>query len=192
LQQIAETQSAAAPSRSRLALLAFLVFVAIALVLAWLLNDLRLQLRETAETVNAKLPSILEKTETSAQALAELSEDVRQLRDLAGATGPRDATLAAYADAILDKLEAADATIGTKGRLSGNLSEPLPSKEWVAAARKEAVWLTFRAKSKDELLTRLSANKFGTEWHIQVAGAEPVPLRQWIGSQPELQPTTGQ
>jgi len=189
LQQIAEAQSAAAPSRSRLALLAFLVFVVIALVLAWLLNDLRLQLRETAETVNAKL---LEKTETSAQALAELSEDVRQLRDLAGATGPRDATLAAYADAILDKLEAADATIGTKGRLSGNLSEPLPSKEWVAAARKEAVWLTFRAKSKDELLTRLSANKFGSEWHVEVAGAEPVPLRQWITSQPDLQPTTGQ
>lgn len=180
------------PTHSRLPLLAFVVFVVIAGVLGWLLNDLRLQLHETAETVNAKLPSILEKTETSARALAELSEDVRQLRDLAGAAGPRDASLAAYADAILDKLEATDATIGTKGRLSGNLSDVLPSKEWVAAARKEAVWLTFRAKSKDELLTRLSATKFGSEWHIQPEGAESVPLRQWITSQPELQPTIGQ
>ena len=182
-----ESQPPSAPARpgSRLA---FLVFVIIALVLGWLLNDLRLQLRETAETVNAKLPSILEKTEKSAEALAELSEDVRQLRDLAGAAGPRDASLAAYADQILDRIEATDAKIGTKGRLSGDLADAIPAKEWVTGARKEALWLTFRAKSKDELLTRLSANKFGTEWHIQPAGQEPVLLRQWIESQPELQP----
>ena len=183
---MADPETASAPKPSRLALLAFLVFVAIALVLGWLINDLRLQLRATAETVNAKLPSILEKTEKSAEALAELSEDVRQLRDLAGATGPRDTTLAAYADAILDRLEATDAKIGTKSRISGNLGDALPAKEWVAAARKEALWLTFRAKSKEELLTRLTANKFGSEWHIEPAGGPAQPLRQWIESQPDL------
>jgi len=164
--------------------------VLIAIALGWLINDLRLQLRETAQTVNAKLPSILEKTEKSAEALADLSEDVRQLRDLAGASGPRDNSLVAYADAILDRIEAADAKIGTKARLSNDLSDPITAKEWVTAARKEAVWLTFRAKSKEELLARLTANKFGTEWQIAMTGASPQPLRKWIESQPELKPAT--
>jgi hypothetical protein len=148
----------------------------------------RLQLRHTSATINEKLPSILEKTERSAAALAELSEDVGQLRDLAGATGPRDATLAAYADSILDRIEASDLLIGTRSKLSGKLDDPQAAKEWTAAARKEALWLTFRAKSKVELLKRLTETKFGSEWHVQRSGGDVnvTPLREWIEAQPDL------
>jgi hypothetical protein len=172
---------------------AYVVALLVALLLAWLINDVRLQLRQTSATVNEKLPSILEKTERSATALAELSDDVRQLRDLAGATGPRDATLATYADSILDHLETSGLLVGTKAKLSDKLLDAQPAIEWTAAARKEALWLTFRAKSKQELLERLTKTKFGSEWYVQgqSADAKIQPLRQWIESHPDLRlPTT--
>ena len=188
------TERSAEPARAQHGVrsLAYGIALPLALLFAWLVNDLRVQLRRTSATVNEKLPSILEKTERSATALAELSEDVRQLRDLAGATGPRDATLAAYADAILDRLETSGLTIGTRGMISGRLDDPQPAAEWVAAARKEALWLTFRAKSRGELLDRLTQTKFGTAWHAQPPGpdAKPQPLRSWIEGHPELRATT--
>ena len=176
------------PPRQGLRTLAYIVALLVALLFAWLINDVRLQLRHTSATINEKLPSILEKTERSATALAELSADVSQLRDLAGATGPRDATLAAYADAILDRLETSDLRIGTRAKLSGKLDDPQPAKEWSAAARKEALWLTFRAKSKPELLERLTETKFGSEWHVQPTSGDMkvVTLREWIEAQPDL------
>ena len=190
---MAESQKVARPPQG-LRTLAYALGLFVALLFAWLINDLRLQLRQTSATVNEKLPSILEKTERSATALVELSEDVRQLRDLAGATGPRDATLAAYADAILDRLEGAELLVGTRGRLTGRLDDAQPAKEWVAAARKEALWLTFRAKSKAELLDRLTKTKFGSDWHVQPPGAAtaPQPLREWIEAQPEIGAAAGQ
>ncbi len=56
----------------------------------------------------------------------------------------------------------------------------LPAKEWVTGARKEAVLLTLRSKSKHELLDRLTENKFGSDWKIKIADAEPLPLRDWL------------
>lgn len=147
-----------------------------------LLNDLRVQMKRASVTVNDKLPRILEKTESSAETLAALSADVKQLRDLAGLPqGPRDATLAAYADRVLDAVEASGGTVGLKPLVGGGgrLKDPQPATEWVASARKEAVWLTFRADSRDELLGRLCRNKFGSDWMIQVGGAEPVTLASW-------------
>ena len=174
--------------RQGLRTLAYVVALLVALLFAWLINDVRLQLRHTSATINEKLPSILEKTERSATALAELSADVSQLRDLAGATGPRDATLAAYADAILDRLEQSNLQIGTRAKLSGKLDDAQPAKEWTAAARKEALWLTFRAKSRTELLKRLTETKFGSEWHVQPTSGDikMSTLREWIEAQPDL------
>jgi hypothetical protein len=162
-------------------------------VFGWMVNDLRLQAKRATATVNENLPEILEKSRTSAQTLAVLSEDIRQLRDLAGASnGPaRDRTLVAYADAILDAVESSGGSIGTKGLLSGDkLKDPQPAIEWATAARKEAVWLTFRAASRDELLQRLTQTKFGSEWIIQLPDAQPVPLRQWIERNVALPATT--
>ena len=149
--------------------------------LLMLLNDLRGEFRRTSQTVNEKLPEILDKTRKTADALAEVSADVRQLRDLAGiGSAPRDRTLAAYADAVLDSIEASGGTVGTKAMLGAELKNVITAREWSVAARKEALWLTFRAKSQSELLERLCETKFGSAWHIQLPDAQPVSLSEWI------------
>lgn len=151
-------------------------------VLIFLLNDLRRQFHRTGDTVNEHLPEILEKTRASTETLARLSEDIRQLRDLAGATNARDATLAKYADELLDRIEAAgDARIGVEAIIGSSLKDARPAREWTAEARKEAVYLAFAAASRDELLERLTKNKFGRDWLIQESqAAAPVKLSDWL------------
>ena len=151
----------------------------------FLLNDVRLQLKSSTATINDKLPRILDKTERTAETMAALSADVRDLRELAGLPqgGGRDATLARYADRVLDAVAATGGQVGTMPLIGKGLKSPQPAAEWVAGARKEALWLTFRANSRDELLARLSETKFGSAWHIQVPGAAvPVPLKDWIAA----------
>ena len=161
--------------------LTFGVAVIAIVLFALLLNDLRLEFKRTAVAVNENLPEILDKTRKSADTLAELSEDIKQLRDLAGATGPRDRSLVAYADAVLDAVEKSGGTIGLKSRIGREaLRDTQPAMEWVTAARKEALWLTFNAKSKEELLTRLCETKFGSEWHIELPNQEPLALKDWL------------
>lgn len=158
---------------------------------AWMVNDLRVQAKRATVTINEKLPEILDKTRKSTETLAVLSEDIRQLRDLAGASDVRDRSLVGYADAVLDAVEASGGSIGTKGLLGGNtLKDPQPAAEWAASARKEAVWLTFRAHSREDLLTRLTQTKFGSDWHIQSGTSAPVLLREWIEQNVELPNTS--
>ena len=176
-------------------------------VLIWLVNDVRLEIRrssavvhttgqtineqlptivdktrKTTDTVAQSLPEILEKTRTSTETLAELAEDIRQLKELAGvANTTRDKNLVAYAASVLDAIETSGGNIGLKKALGGSgLKSTLPAKEWVVAARKEALVLTLLAKSKHELLTRLAVNKFGSPWYIQLAGQEPMTLQDWL------------
>jgi hypothetical protein len=160
-----------------------LAVVAVGAVLL-LLNDLRRQMKAAAVTVNDKLPRILEKTEASAETLATLSGDIREIRDLAGLPqgSTHDRTLVRYADRVLDLVEESGGVIGTRPLIGGEekLKNPQPAAEWVRAARKEALWQTLRAKSHAELLERLGENKFGSAWHIQMAGGKPAPLAEWV------------
>jgi hypothetical protein len=176
-------------------------------VLAWLVNDVRLHIRQssqvvhaTGQTVNEHLPTIVDRTRRttdtvaehlpeivakarqSTETLAELAEDIRQLKELAGVSNTtRDKNLVAYADSVLDCIEASGGTIGLKKTFGGSgLRNTLPVKEWVVAARKEALFLTVVAKSKKELVTRLADSKFGSPWQIQVGGQEPVTLLDWL------------
>jgi hypothetical protein len=170
-----------------------LAAVAVAAVLV-LLYDLRSQMKAASATVNEKLPRILEKTEQSAETLATLSNDIREIRDLAGLPQTEhDKTLVRYADSVMDAVQASGGRIGTKPLLGGGdkLKDPVPVAEWVAGARKEALWQTLRAKSQRELLDRLCETKFGSAWHIQFGDAEPVPLREWVVGKlpPAEQPT---
>jgi len=161
-----------------------IVFLA---ALTWMINDLRLEVRRSAQTVqsvgqtvNEHLPEIVEKTRTTAETLAELAEDIRQLKELAGMSHtPRDQNLVAYANGVLNAIESSGGTIGLR-KSGGGLRNPLPAKEWAVGARKEALFLTVVAKSKKELLTRLAKNKFGSSWHIQVGDKEPMPLLEWL------------
>ncbi len=151
--------------------------------LGWVINDLRIELKQTSQTVNEHLGEILLNVKKSTETLAILSEDIKQLRDLAGvASGtPRDRTLVAYADSILDFIESTDAQIGLEKKIIGSgLKSLMPAQEWVVDARKEALWLTFRAKSRNELLERLCKNKFGSSWFIEFEAKEPLPLLDWL------------
>jgi hypothetical protein len=149
----------------------------------FLLNDLRVSFRRTGETVNRHLPEILEKTQTSTDTLAQLSQDIRELRDLSGATGSRDKSLVRYADELLDRIEAINAIIGTPAMIGGGLASTMPAAQWTADARKEALYLTFAAKSREELLERLTRDKFRRDWMIQFpGGGAPIKLIDWVSS----------
>jgi len=173
---------------------------------AWILNDVRRVVQEsrqivhtTGQTVNEHLPTIVDKTRkatdvlaenlpeivqktrTSTETLAELVEDIRQLKELAGVSNvARDKSLVSYADSVLDFLQASGGTIGVTKTFSSGLKSTLPAKEWVVAARKEAVFLSAVTTSKSEMLRRLSQTKFGFEWYIQVGAEPPAPLETWL------------
>ena len=161
-------------------------------VLTWLVNDMRLQIRRsgetvhtTAETINENLPhlpEIVEKVRTTTDTLAELAADIRQLKELAGVTSSaRDQNLVSYANSVVSAIENSGGTIGLKKKLGGSgLKNEVPAKEWAAGARKEALLLTVLARSKKELLTRLAKNKFGSSWYIQIGNSEPVELLEWL------------
>lgn len=172
----------------------------------WMINDVRLEVRRstqvlhttgqtvneqlptvvdkvrsTADVISEKLPEIVERIGKSTETLAELSEDIRQLKELAGVSNAaRDKTLVAYADSVLDMIDSANGTIGLKKTFGSGLKSTLPVKEWVVAARKEALYLTVVSKSKKELVTRLAENKFGSSWYILLEGKEPVALFDWL------------
>lgn len=183
------------------------VAVIFLMVLLWLVNDVRMQIRESSQVVHAtgqsindhlptivdktrkttdtvaeNLPEIVEKTRKATETMAELAEDIRQLKELAGvSSSARDKNLVAYAESVLECIEASGGTIGLKRPLGGSgLKNPLPAREWSVAARKEALYLTVVAKSKKELLRRLTENKFGSPWYLQVGGQEPVTLLDWL------------
>jgi hypothetical protein len=178
-------------------------------VLAWMVNDTRLEIRRsvellqaTGQTVNEHLPAIVDKTRKTSDVvaehlpdimakarktsdtLAELAEDIRQLKELAGATSTvRDQNLVAYADSVLKAIEASGGTVGLKRTLGGRgLKNPLSAKEWASGARKEALFLTVVARSKKEMVTRLGKNMFGAHWYIQVGDAEPVTMLDWLSA----------
>ncbi len=158
-------------------------------LLSWMLNDLRLEahrtgqrIHDTGEIIHEHLPAIVEKTRTTAETLAELAEDLRQLKELAGvAHTVRDKNLVSYATSLLDAVETSGGTIGLKKTLGGSgLKNIVPAREWVVAARKEALLLTVLAKSKTELMTRLAKNKFGSHWYLQIGDREPMTLMDWL------------
>jgi hypothetical protein len=60
------------------------------------------------------------------------------------------------------------------------LKNPLPATEWAAGARLETAFLTVVAKSKKELVTRLTKNKFGLNWYMEVDGSDAIPLLDWL------------
>lgn len=162
--------------------------VLLAGMICWMLNDLRLALRESTATLQHSLPQILENTRQSTETLAALSDDLKQLRDLAGSsTVPRDRSLVRFADGILDRVEQSGGQIGVNKLIGSGLKNVVPAQEWVTGARKEALWLTFRARSRRELLDRLCHSGFGSPWQIQFEGGEPQQLEDWLaGQDPEI------
>jgi len=157
-----------------------LATIAVAALL-WMLNDLRLEVKRTNAIVDQHLPAVLANVKQGTETLAHLSKDIEGLRDLAGvASGPRDRSLVVYADSILDFLDQQKGQIGLSKLVGKGMKDVVPVQDWVNGARKEALWLTFRANSKAELLDRLGKNKFGSAWYFAPTGGEAVPLIDFV------------
>jgi len=163
---------------------ALAVAAAFGATLLWMLNDLRIEAKRASTTVNEHLPQVLANVQQSTAAMAQLAKDLENLRDLAGvANVSRDRSLVGYADEILDLLEKQPGAIGLDKVLGSGMKSTVPVAEWVRAARKEAIWLTFRANSKRELLERLGKTKFGADWYYAPPTGAPVRLIDFIAHQ---------
>ncbi len=135
------------------------------------------------QEVGTNLPAAVAQTKQIADTLSTLAADIREYREIW--TGvhavTRDASVVHYANSVLNFLDGQDAKIGLKKKGSGDeLKSAVPAKEWVAGARKKAAFLTVVAKDRKDLLDRLSKNKFGSPWQIQVKGQPPLPLHDYL------------
>lgn len=155
---------------------------AVCAVLLYLLNDMRVEIRRTNETVNAHLPQIMANVNTATTTLAAVSKDINSFRDLAGLVDtPQDRSLVVYADSVLDFLESQpQGQIGLSKVVGKGLKDVVTSAEWARDSRKEALWLTFRASTKQELLERIGKNKFGSDWYFTAPGIEPMKLADFL------------
>ena len=149
----------------------FSVAVVISLAFAWMINDIRVHTRQT-----------LEKVKVSAEIAADVSQDVKALRKLAGIGGAAgDTRLTDYANEVMDLIDSAPtANIGVLKNGDNKLKDPVPLKEWSRGARKEAVLLVLRAKSEADILRGLCRSKWGSNFGIQVGNEPPVTLEQWL------------
>jgi hypothetical protein len=145
-------------------------------VVIWMVNDVRTELKRTNAIVTEQLPAILENAKQVGDTMARLAKDIDALRNLAGVGAARDKSLAVYADSIMDFLDKQPGQIGLEKVIGKELKELVPVSEWVAAARKEALWLTFRANTKADLLDRLGKTKFGSPWMYAPPGGPPTTL----------------
>lgn len=155
---------------------------AVCAVLLYLLNDMRTEIRRTNATVNAHLPQILANVNTATTTLAAVSKDINAFRDLAGLVDtPQDRSLVVYADSILDFLEQQpQGQIGLTKVFGAGMKDVMTAAEWARDSRKEALWLTFRASTKAELLQRIGKNKFGSDFYFTAPGIEPMTLIEFL------------
>jgi hypothetical protein len=129
---------------------------------------MRLQVRQTSKVV----------TET----VSELAADLRAVKQTVAKIPlvRADPELAAYANSVLSAIEQSGAQIGVKATLGKGLKKPVPAKEWVVGARREAALLTRVSKSKKDVLAKLATNVFGSPWLMEFGGGERVPMLDWL------------
>lgn len=171
--------------------------------LTWMVNDVRLKARDSIDrverisaTVTKHIPALVERTEKTTALLAEnipallgkarasvemvvrVADELRSVRELALG---KDTGLTAYATSVLTALEGAPGKIGVLKLLSSKeLQSPTPVREWVAGARLEASVLALTLRSRKDLLTGLTRNKFGASWYLEQEGKPPVLLLDWL------------
>ena len=151
-------------------------------VLLWMVNDLRVQVRHSVDTVNRDLPQILDKTRDSTETIATLSRDINQLRELVvGTTVARDDNMIAYETEVLQLIESSNGKIGLKKTLGTGLADPVPAKDWVTRERKAALWNLARSRSKADLLDRIGHSAvLNRVWYIDLGEKNVQPLIDWV------------
>ena len=157
---------------------------AFAAVVVYLVDDVRRELKRTNRIVHDHMPELLANAKAASETMARVSKDIESVRDLAGLSQPSDRALATYADGVLDFLEQQPGAIGVEKVIGKELKDPVPAADWARAARKEALWLTFRASTRAELLERLGKTKLGATWYYAApGGGAPVPLADFLRRQ---------
>ena len=151
-------------------------------VMLWMLNDVRVHIRKSVDTVNRDLPMILDKTRDSAETMSTLSQDIKQLRELViGDQTTRDENIVAYETEILKLIENSAGKIGTKKLIGTGLSDPVPAREWVARERKLALWDQARSSSKADLLNRIGRSTvMNRTWYIDTGDKSTKTLVEWV------------
>lgn len=149
----------------------FLVGSILGIVALWMLNDIRAHTQEQ-----------LVKIGEIATVGVEVSKDVQRLRKIGGLT-KGDPELGDYTISVLEFID----EHAKDGKISDNKEMKKAEKlsEWMVNARKEALMLVFKEKSKEDILYKLSTTAPLPKrhpWFIQVAGAAPVSLEEWIRS----------
>lgn len=149
----------------------------------YMVNDVRGELKRTNQSVHEHLPALLANAKTASDTMAHLAKDLEALRDLMGMSAPQDRSLVTYADSVLDFLEKQPGAIGVEKLLGKELKDPIPAADWARDARKEALWLTFRASTKAELLDRLGKTAFGSKWFYAPPSGPPIALIDLVKQQ---------
>jgi hypothetical protein len=159
--------------------------------LTWMVNDMRLQVRETTiivkktgDTLNDRLPDILNRTLVVAETVSELAMDVRNLKSAISKVPlvRADEDLAAYAASVLEAVEKSGAMIGQKASSGTGLKKPVPAREWAGGTSRQPALLARLARSKREVAQKLSNNVLGHPWYMQFGDkdSERVPLLEWL------------
>ena len=139
------------------------------------------KVRAGTDTLSKSLPRVVERIDRTSEIVAELAEDIRQLKELAGLKAvPRDRNVVVYAESVLQKIASSGGVIGLKKNLGKGLKNPQPATDWVEAERREAALMAVLGRSKKQMLQAIVKSKLGFSWFIQLPGQKPVKLLDWL------------
>jgi hypothetical protein len=150
------------------------------------------KVRSGTDMVSKSLPKVVERVERTTEVVAELAEDIRQLKELAGLKAvPRDKTVVAYAESVLQTVARSGGVIGVKKTVGKGLKNTRPATEWVEAERREAALMAVLGRSKKQMLQAIVTTKLGFYWYIQLPDRAPVRLLDWLKENHEETKTLG-
>src|SRR5262249_35546606 len=128
------------------------------------------------------VPEIIEKSRDITDRVAEMTADVRTLKEaLAKVKVDRDPEMLRYAADLLDAVEASKAEVGVKPVTGiGGLRDAIPAHQWVLKGHKEANLLTLLASSKAELASKLTHTALGSPYLMKFPGKRAVDMLEWL------------
>ena len=146
--------------------------VLLGIALLVIANDVRFIVKTNFATVIAK-------TELTAQSAQAVAGDVKEVRQLLGISGNRDAGFLGYANSLFDQLS--NVPDGTMIGRGASMKDAVPAAGWIVGARKEAILLVATEKSKEAILHKLSISAIRKiEFFIMIPGKDPESLESWI------------
>ena len=149
------------------------------------------QTEQASKTVNANLPTLLERSEAllgrsedAVGHLARLGDGLERYQELMGVVhaGSQDKGMLAYGNSILDFLGKQKATVGVKPQGPGKgLKHPVAAKDFATAGRKELGLLSVIARTKEEMLDGIARTRSAAPLYVQLGEeAAPLLLSDWL------------